>query len=58
VFRWLQETGHIEETEMRRAFNCGIGLVLCVKPDAVMEVMTKLEPSGISAHVIGELRAK
>lgn len=58
VFQWLQDTGGIEETEMRRAFNCGIGVVLCVKPDAVMDVLTKLEPSGIAAHVIGELRAK
>lgn len=58
VFRWLQETGDIEEAEMRRAFNCGIGVVICVKPDAVMEVLTKLEPSGIGVHVIGELRAK
>ncbi|GLQ22040.1 phosphoribosylformylglycinamidine cyclo-ligase [Algimonas porphyrae] len=56
IFRWLQETGGVEEAEMRRAFNCGIGLVLCVKPDAVMAVLTKLEPSGIPAHVIGELR--
>lgn len=57
VFRWLQETGGIEESEMRRAFNCGIGLVLCVKPDKVMDVLSKLDPSGIAAHVIGELRA-
>lgn len=57
IFRWLQETGGVEEPEMRRAFNCGIGLVLCVKPEAVMEVLTKLEPSNIPAHVIGELRA-
>ncbi len=55
VFQWLQETGGIEEAEMRRAFNCGIGLVLCVKPDAVMDVLTKLEPAGIPAHVIGQL---
>jgi phosphoribosylformylglycinamidine cyclo-ligase len=57
VFRWLQEIGDIEESEMRRAFNCGIGVVLCVKPETVMDVLTKLEPSGVGAHVIGELRA-
>jgi phosphoribosylformylglycinamidine cyclo-ligase len=57
VFQWLQETGGVEEEEMRRAFNCGIGLVLCVKPDAVMDVLSALAPSGIPAHVIGELRA-
>ena len=55
VFQWLQDTGGIEEAEMRRAFNCGIGLVLCVKPDAVMETLSALEPSGIPAHVIGQL---
>ena len=57
VFRWLQDIGSVEEAEMRRVFNCGIGLVLCVKPDSVMDVLSKLEPSGIPAHVIGELRA-
>ncbi|MGB3455094.1 MAG: phosphoribosylformylglycinamidine cyclo-ligase [Litorimonas sp.] len=56
VFQWLQETGGVAEDEMRRAFNCGIGLVLCVKPDAVMDVLAGLAPSGIAAHVIGELR--
>ena len=57
VFQWLQEVGQVEEAEMRRAFNCGIGLVLCVKPDAVETVLSKLQPSGIAYHVIGTLRA-
>lgn len=58
VFQWLQETGSIEEAEMQRAFNCGIGLALCVKPEQVMDILTKLEPAGIPAHIIGELRGK
>jgi phosphoribosylformylglycinamidine cyclo-ligase len=33
VFRWLQEQGRIETTEMHRTFNCGIGLVLLVDPE-------------------------
>lgn len=33
VFKWLQEQGQIEGTEMLRTFNCGIGMVLVV-PDA------------------------
>ena len=55
VFQWLQETGNISETEMRRAFNCGIGLVLCVKPDHVDAVMARLDTSGETAWVIGTL---
>ena len=56
VFTWLQETGGVAEAEMRRAFNCGIGMVLCVKPDAVMNVLSHLENAGEAAHVIGQLK--
>jgi phosphoribosylformylglycinamidine cyclo-ligase len=30
IFRWLQRMGNIEEAEMHRTFNCGIGMVLVV----------------------------
>ncbi len=56
VFKWLQETGNIAEDEMQRAFNCGIGMVICVKPEAVMDVLSELEASGEIATVIGQLR--
>ena len=56
VFRWLQETGNVAEDEMRRAFNCGIGMVICVKPNDVMEILSALEASGETACVIGQLR--
>jgi len=56
VFEWLQETGGIDETEMRRAFNCGIGLVLCVKPNKVDAVMNQLENKNEDAWVIGSLK--
>lgn len=55
VFRWLQEVGHVAEDEMQRAFNCGIGLVLCAAPDQVIDVLEALAPSGVPAHVIGQL---
>ncbi len=57
VFQWLQETGNVAEAEMQRAFNCGIGMVLCVKADDVMDVLTELEASGETAMVIGQLKA-
>ena len=58
VFNWLQEVGQIEESEMMRTFNCGIGLVLCVAPDHVAEVLVALTDAGEEASVIGQLRAK
>ncbi|HYN76408.1 MAG TPA: phosphoribosylformylglycinamidine cyclo-ligase, partial [Lamprocystis sp. (in: g-proteobacteria)] len=30
VFDWLQQQGGITEAEMRRTFNCGVGMVVCV----------------------------
>jgi phosphoribosylformylglycinamidine cyclo-ligase len=33
IFNKIQQAGEIEEDEMRRVFNCGIGFVLIVPPD-------------------------
>ena len=57
VFAWLQETGGVAEAEMRRTFNCGLGLVLVVDPDDVTEVLEGLVRAGEDAFVVGELAA-
>ena len=57
VFRWLQETGQVPDTEMWRTFNCGIGLVLTVPADAADAVTEQLEAGGDTVHVIGEIVA-
>jgi len=56
VFKWLQETGNIEEAEMRRAFNCGIGMVLAVSETDVDQLISDLETAGETAFVIGSLK--
>ena len=51
VFGWLQQAGNIEETEMLRTFNCGIGFVLCVAPafeDAVLDSLTRAGEMAVS----------
>ena len=58
VFSWLQETGGIAEDEMRRAFNCGIGMVLAVAPEDAEQVIAELQDVGEPAQIIGELRAR
>ena len=57
VFEWLQSEGGVAEAEMQRAFNCGIGVVLCVDVNSVDAVLSALNPSGIPAHVIGTLKS-
>ncbi|MBL4870320.1 MAG: phosphoribosylformylglycinamidine cyclo-ligase [Robiginitomaculum sp.] len=55
VFKWLQETGNVDEPEMRRAFNCGIGMVLCVAPEHAVDTLETLKQSGEDAYIIGNL---
>jgi len=55
VFRFLQHRGGVEEAEMRRVFNMGIGYTLIVRPkfaSAVREHLTKL---GERVYEIGRI---
>jgi phosphoribosylformylglycinamidine cyclo-ligase len=58
VFNWLQETGNIEEAEMRRAFNCGIGMVLAVAAEDAKNICDELNANGNPAYIIGKLSDK
>ena len=55
VFDWLQQAGGVSEAEMRRTFNCGLGLVLIVDPHQVPDVLEGLARAEEDAFVVGEL---
>jgi phosphoribosylformylglycinamidine cyclo-ligase len=55
VFNWLREVGRLDEAEMLRTFNCGIGLVLVVAPDGAAAVLRVLEAAGEAPIRIGKL---
>ncbi len=55
VFAWLQQQGGIEERELRRTFNCGVGFLLIVAPEAVDQVLAGLLGAGESPFECGEL---
>jgi phosphoribosylaminoimidazole synthetase len=57
VFQWLQQAGGVAEAEMRRTFNCGVGLVLIVDPHDLPDVLEGLVRAGEDAFVCGELSA-
>jgi len=56
VFEWLQRTGRIEQAEMYRTFNCGIGMIAVVPGTHVDETLRLLVARGETATVIGEVR--
>jgi len=55
VFAWLAKTGGVSEHEMRRTFNCGVGLMLIVSPRDAEAVLAALVNAGEAAFVCGEL---
>ncbi|HET6436234.1 MAG TPA: phosphoribosylformylglycinamidine cyclo-ligase [Xanthomonadaceae bacterium] len=57
VFDWLQREGGVADAEMWRTFNCGIGFVLVVAPDAVTAVGAELDRLGLPHRQIGEVVA-
>jgi len=58
VFRWLESAGGIAEAEMRRTFNCGIGMIAAVAADDADAVLAALREAGETAAIIGHLTAK
>ncbi len=57
IFQWLQSEGSIDDTEMLRTFNCGIGLVIIVSSDTVAQAQQMLEASGETVYRLGEVQA-
>lgn len=41
IFKWLQEQGGVDDAEMRRTFNMGIGMVLIVRKDAAERIVSE-----------------
>jgi phosphoribosylformylglycinamidine cyclo-ligase len=56
-FGEIQRLGAVELDEMRRVFNCGIGMVLVVPADQVTPATAALATHGHRATVIGEVAA-
>lgn len=55
IFRALQDGGNIDDEEMFRTFNCGIGMVLAVPNRDIDEIMIRLSGLHEQAFVIGEI---
>ena len=55
VFGWLAKSGHLDDTEMLRTFNCGIGMVLVVEKARASDVLAALEDAGEHPHIIGDV---
>lgn len=57
VFKLLQKIGKIEEEEMLRTFNMGVGFVLAVPAEQADALLNELALCGEKAFLIGEISA-
>jgi phosphoribosylformylglycinamidine cyclo-ligase len=56
VFSWLQRLGPVEESEMFRVFNMGIGFVVIVSPYYAESIKRQLDEERVPTFIIGEVR--
>ena len=57
VFQWLKATAGIDDAEMFRTFNCGIGMTVHVAAADADAVMARLRELGEAPRLLGEVRA-
>ena len=55
VFRWLERGGRIDDEEMFRVFNMGIGFVAVVPPSHAADAVGRFWKAGAPAFRIGEI---
>jgi phosphoribosylformylglycinamidine cyclo-ligase len=57
IFKWLQQTAHIETDEMYRTFNCGLGMIAVIGEADVDAAMELLRDQGETPALIGRVEA-
>lgn len=58
IFAWLQKVGNVDDAEMARTFNCGIGMVVVVAEADADRAKSQLEALGERVYRVGEIRAR
>ncbi|MFN3869270.1 MAG: phosphoribosylformylglycinamidine cyclo-ligase [Hyphomicrobiaceae bacterium] len=55
VFGWLAATGHLDDAEMLRTFNCGVGMIVVAAKARAGDVVAALRDAGEAPVVIGAI---
>jgi phosphoribosylformylglycinamidine cyclo-ligase len=58
IFGFLQDQAELDDEEMLRVFNCGIGMVLIVGREDAQDIRERLEGMGERAYEIGVIEHK
>tara|TARA_S200000501_G_scaffold378495_1_gene441416 strand:- start:6818 stop:7876 length:1059 start_codon:yes stop_codon:yes gene_type:complete len=55
IFDWLQQQGNVEQEEMYRTFNCGIGMIVVVPAAQLEDAISLLTAEGENAWHVGNI---
>jgi phosphoribosylformylglycinamidine cyclo-ligase len=55
LFQWLQQAGQVDQAEMHRVFNCGIGMAVVVAAENTKAVSARLAGMGETVYRIGHI---
>ncbi|OAM33405.1 phosphoribosylformylglycinamidine cyclo-ligase [Eikenella sp. NML96-A-049] len=58
LFQWLQQAGNVEQQEMYRTFNCGIGMAVIVPAEQAEAAQAFLAEQGETAYRLGTIRER
>lgn len=58
IFQWIKKQGNIDNIEMYRTFNCGVGMIVCTDPQDKDTAIINLQLSGQTAWEIGRLESR
>jgi len=58
LFQWLQAQGQVEDEEMHRVFNCGIGMVVIVAAADAARASAQLGATGETVFTLGRIETR
>ena len=58
LFQWLQRAGNVEQQEMYRTFNCGIGMAVIVPAEQADAAQAFLAEQGETVYRLGTIRER
>ena len=55
IFKLIKKTANVDEKEMLRTFNLGVGLTVVAKKEYASYIIDHVKSKGINAYEIGEI---
>jgi phosphoribosylformylglycinamidine cyclo-ligase len=55
IFKFIKEKGNIDDAEMLRTFNLGVGLVIVCNPDNSQKIIGHIKKYEVNSYIIGKI---